>query len=32
MHHTVKLALNAALNTHYQQNKIDELNKNEIEN
>ena len=31
MHHTVKLALNAALNTHYQQNKIEELNENEIE-
>ena len=31
MHNTVKLASNAILNTGYQQNKIDELNENEIE-
>ena len=31
MHNKVKLALNATLNTRYQQNKMDELNENEIE-
>ena len=31
MHNTVKRALNATLNTRHQQNKMDELNENEIE-